>query len=520
MAKQTINIGSTANDGTGSTLRVGGDLINDNFNEIYTVLGSGSALAFDITGVTNGQALIYNSSSSKFEAGAGTTFTLAGDSGDNQSISGGDTLTVTGGTGISTSGSETDTITVAIDTGTTVDKTTAQTLTNKTLTSPKINEDVAVTSTATELNLLDGATVVIPAKVEGTNFTDSIIVGHSTTGTLTGASNNTAVGLNSLQDITSGGNNVAIGRLSLQSITSGSNNVAAGYNSLGATTTGSNNVAFGRITLDSNIDGIRNSGFGDAALHAVTTGTRNIGIGFEAGTNITTGSGNVIIGQIAADAVDSVRTLKIAGNDGSTTTTWISGDNTGAVTINDAYTLPTADGSANQILTTDGSGAVSFADAAAGGGITELDTWRLHTGLISAGWTLTTNLERADHAGFGYLGSGMSESSGVFTFPSTGYWLVQYFQNVTANGDRRAVYAQIFSTHDNSTYVSHYTSDSVARVESNFTASFASVSLIVKCDNTSNVKVKFGGSSTGACTVSGNTSANTTYMNFMKLAEI
>jgi hypothetical protein len=37
-----------------------------------------------------------------------------------------------------------------------VDLDTEQTLTNKTLTSPKINEDVAVTSTATELNLLDG----------------------------------------------------------------------------------------------------------------------------------------------------------------------------------------------------------------------------------------------------------------------------------------------------------------------------------------------------------------------------
>lgn len=35
------------------------------------------------------------------------------------------------------------------------------TLTNKTLTSPKINEDVAVTSTATELNLLDGMTRVL-----------------------------------------------------------------------------------------------------------------------------------------------------------------------------------------------------------------------------------------------------------------------------------------------------------------------------------------------------------------------
>ena len=34
-----------------------------------------------------------------------------------------------------------------------------QTLTNKTLTSPKINEDVVMSSTATELNILDGATV-------------------------------------------------------------------------------------------------------------------------------------------------------------------------------------------------------------------------------------------------------------------------------------------------------------------------------------------------------------------------
>ena len=32
MGKQTINIGSSPNDGTGSTLRDGGDLINDNFN--------------------------------------------------------------------------------------------------------------------------------------------------------------------------------------------------------------------------------------------------------------------------------------------------------------------------------------------------------------------------------------------------------------------------------------------------------------------------------------------------------
>ena len=35
MAYQSIEIGTAANDGTGDTLRVGGDKINDNFVEIY-----------------------------------------------------------------------------------------------------------------------------------------------------------------------------------------------------------------------------------------------------------------------------------------------------------------------------------------------------------------------------------------------------------------------------------------------------------------------------------------------------
>lgn len=35
MAKQTIGIGTTANDGTGDTLRAAFDKTNDNFNEVY-----------------------------------------------------------------------------------------------------------------------------------------------------------------------------------------------------------------------------------------------------------------------------------------------------------------------------------------------------------------------------------------------------------------------------------------------------------------------------------------------------
>src|SRR5210317_1464145 len=44
MAKQTINIGTVADDGTGSTIRAGGDIANDNFNELYTKLGDGTTL--------------------------------------------------------------------------------------------------------------------------------------------------------------------------------------------------------------------------------------------------------------------------------------------------------------------------------------------------------------------------------------------------------------------------------------------------------------------------------------------
>ena len=67
MAKQSINLGSSANDGTGTTLRAGGDLVNDNFDELYTALGTGSALAITVSGASNGQALIYSSSNARFE---------------------------------------------------------------------------------------------------------------------------------------------------------------------------------------------------------------------------------------------------------------------------------------------------------------------------------------------------------------------------------------------------------------------------------------------------------------------
>ena len=77
MAKQTINIGSTANDGTGSTLRVGGDIINDNFNEIYTAFGDGSTLTSGFVSAT-GFALYTVTIRWKPETPKFTTVVLAG----------------------------------------------------------------------------------------------------------------------------------------------------------------------------------------------------------------------------------------------------------------------------------------------------------------------------------------------------------------------------------------------------------------------------------------------------------
>jgi hypothetical protein len=70
------------------------------------------------------------------------------------------------------------------------------------------------------------------AKSGGTNFTNSILIGHQTTGTLSGAQKNAGLGVNALDAITAGDNNVAVG-----------------YDALTANTTGSKNTAFLPITI-------------------------------------------------------------------------------------------------------------------------------------------------------------------------------------------------------------------------------------------------------------------------------
>ena len=57
-------------------------------------------------------------------------------------------------------------------------------------------------------------------------------------------------------------------------------------------------------------------------------------------------------------------------------------------------------------------------------GITEADMWRLNACLYASADPISANLERVDNATFAKIGTGMSVSTGVWTFPSTGLWWV------------------------------------------------------------------------------------------------
>ena len=93
---------------------------------------------------------------------------------------------------------------------------------------------------------------------------------------------------------------------------------------------------------------------------------------------------------------------------------------------NKTFKLPGADGSSGQAMVTDGSGAFSFASmpTPSVAGITMMDQWRItNDNNKTDDQTIDYNWERSDTF-FAQIGTGMSESSGIFTFPQTGIYLI------------------------------------------------------------------------------------------------
>ena len=182
-----------------------------------------------------------------------------------------------------------------------------------------------------------------------------------------------------------------------------------------------------------------------------------------------------------------------------------------------SYTLtfPTTDGNNEEFLQTNGSGVLTWASA--GGGITEADCWRLTANTSSSG-VLSSNWERVDDDTFGKLGTGMTESSGIFSFPSTGVYLIDAFASFTGEYTSSYNYYELQTTPDNSTYTTRVHMESSH--EGNVGNSSVSATKLIDVTNTSNIKFKFNwGAQGGSIAIEGNTGQNRTGFSMVRLGD-
>jgi len=151
------------------------------------------------------------------------------------------------------------------------------------------------------------------------------------------------------------------------------------------------------------------------------------------------------------------------------------------------------------------------------GGITQADTWRISANASGTGY-LTANWERDDTYGNALIGTGMSESSGVFTFPSTGFYQINFGTRFTRDTATPYAVGQIEVTTNNSSYSS--AANCIGNISTANHYNGLYVSYIFDVTSTSTHKVKiFMQTNDLAVTFDGNTSTNMTYAQFIRLGD-
>ena len=184
-------------------------------------------------------------------------------------------------------------------------------------------------------------------------------------------------------------------------------------------------------------------------------------------------------------------------------------------------TVPTARlGSGSASASTFLTGAQTYASA----GITEADQWRVTADFSGSTNPISANWERVDSKGSGHLGTGMSESSGYWTFPSTGFWLIDAYTSMNlTSGSTTWASLSIKVTED---AASGATYTGVSTTTTSFAdgsaGNYEAVHNIVILDITDTANDKFYmGFGTGNASVAckGSTYDSMTGMNFIKLAD-
>jgi hypothetical protein len=168
---------------------------------------------------------------------------------------------------------------------------------------------------------------------------------------------NTASGNGALAYTTTGYLNTASGYAALLANTTGSYNTSSGYLALYQNTTGSDNTASGPLALFINTTGDANSAIGANALSANTTGSKNTAIGNEA--NVGSGALTNATAIGAGAIVNASNTIQLGNTDVTKVIT------SGTLTAG-TVTYPSAHGAANQVLTTSGTGTLTWATPSGG----------------------------------------------------------------------------------------------------------------------------------------------------------
>ena len=200
--------------------------------------------------------------------------------------------------------------------------------------------------------------------------------------------------------------------------------------------------------------------------------------------------------NIGDSSVSNIKLVHSGGNSVSLTTP------TSNPSSNVTFKLPASDGSAGQVLMTDGNGNLSWVTpgTATTNGITMADQWRLHTsqnGGASASNVDLYQWERVDTAPQGgFIGSAMtlsnSPTTGVFSFPTTGVYLVRASGTFhDAGSNMHYARFSMFATTNNSAYntIAEGYSSSLTTTQG-FQTCYMETLLDVT--DTSNIKLKFG----------------------------
>ena len=184
---------------------------------------------------------------------------------------------------------------------------------------------------------------------------------------------------------------------------------------------------------------------------------------------------------------------------------------------------------ADLLLIDDGAGgtlrktAMSRVKTYVGGGITMASQWRLTTSFTGDAAPIASNWEQNDGSdpAVSYHGSQMTESSGVFTFPSTGIYYVELLVGYYINGDSGYNHSYIKAATNGSTFntMTEMTTFITGNSSANTWASTTG-SIIIDVRSTSEDVVRFDiDVDSAGTTIVGNSTRDITAARFIRLAD-